>query len=198
MNRAFPLVLIFLAGCIVQSFHPFYTDKSKVTLPSLDGEWDAITAFGEKIDATNNPSWKISGTEVIAYDPDAQPAKIDVTFFKVGGQLFCDSMAGSIGDSKVAWYWAWHVYPVHTVTKVETNADEIIFKPLDLEWLTNRLASGKISLSNLPPTEDVHWPLFIAKSADWEKFLKKYANNGDAFPTNHVYVLKRHVITPAK
>ncbi|HUJ71585.1 MAG TPA: hypothetical protein VLZ30_05035, partial [Verrucomicrobiae bacterium] len=167
MKRMFPLLFILLAGCIVQSFYPFYTDKSKVALPELNGEWDAVVTFGEKQAATNVPPWQISSDQLTAYpyDPEySQPSKIQVTFFRLGGQLFCDSIASDIGNSgtKVPWYWAWHVRPIHTVTKVEMNADLLTFTPLDLDWLTNRVAKGKVSLPHLARAEDDNWPLFTA------------------------------------
>ncbi len=196
MKRAFPVLFILLAGCIVQSFYPFYTDRSKVTMPQLQGEWDAVVAFGEKQEATNIPPWQFTGDQIWAYDPNALRSRIHVTFFTVGKQLFCDSIAADTTET-TPWYWAWHTRGVHTVTKVETNADLLTFRPLDLDWLTNSIATGKVSLPYLTQPGDV-WPLFTAKPADWEKFLTKYANNTDAFPTNHIYVLKRHMTTPTK
>ena len=196
MKRVFPVLFILLAGCIVQSFHPFYTDKSKVALPQLNGQWDAVTIWGDKAD-TNLPPWRISDNEIVAYDPDSLSSKVQVVFFKLSGQLFCDSTAGDIGDSKTPWYWAWHVRRIHTVTKVETNCDLLTFKPLDIDWLTNGIAAGKVSLSCLTQPGD-NLPLFTAKPAEWEKFLAKYAKNLDAFPENHIYVLKRHMTAPVK
>lgn len=200
MKRAFPILLVLLTGCIVQSFYPFYTDKSKVALPQLNGDWDCLVAFGEKQEATNVAPWQIADNKIIAYDPDSQTSTIHVVFFKVGGTLLCDSIADNTGDIKVPWYWAWHVRSVHTVTKVETNADQLVLKPLDLEWLTNLVASGKVSLPHITRSEDDNWSLFTVKPADWEKFLAKYAKSTDAFPTNHMYVLRRHLTapTPAK
>ena len=197
MKRIAPILAVLLAGCIVQSFHPFYTDKSKVALPQLNGEWDAVTAFGEKVDATNSPPWHISGDQIIAYDSDSLSSKVQVVFFKLSGQLFCDSTAGDIGDSKTPEYWAWHVRRIHTVTKVETNCDLLTFKPLDIDWLTNGIAAGRVSLSCLTQRGD-NLPLFTATPADWERFLARYAKNPDAFPTSHIYVLKRHMTAPAK
>jgi hypothetical protein len=194
MKRALPVLLIFLSGCLVQSFHPFYTDKSKVALPQLNGQWDLVTAWGEDA-STNVLPWQISDNEIVAYDPNSQPSKVQAVFFKLGKTLFCDTTAGNIGDTKIPWYWAWHVFPVHTVTKVETNANSLIFTPLDLDWLTNRVATGRVSLPHLDEEKSL---LFTAKAADWEKFLTKYANNMDAFPTNHIYALKRHVTAPTK
>jgi hypothetical protein len=199
MKRVLPILLIGLAGCIVQSFHPFYTDKSKVALPQLNGEWDPVMAWGDKVNATHLPPWRISDNEILAYDNDSLYSRIHVTFFKLGGQLFCDSMASYAAQgSALPSYWGWHQRPVHTVSKVETNVNSLTFIPLDLEWLTDRLATGKVSLSYLVQPEDDKRPLFTAKSADWEEFLTTYANNTDAFPTNHVYVLKRHTTIPAK
>jgi hypothetical protein len=202
MKRLFPILLIGLAGCIVQSFHPFYTDKSKVAVPQLNGEWDAVTAFGEKVDATNVPPWRISDNEIVVYDDDSLSSRIHVTFFKLGKTLFCDSIPSNndngTNDVKVPSYCAWHLRSVHTVTKVETNANSLTFIPLDLGWLTNRIAMGKVALPHLARSEDDNWPLFTAKSAEWEKFLTEYANATNAFPTNHVYVLKRHTSIPAK
>jgi len=192
-----PMLAVFLAGCIVQSFYPFYTDRSTVALPQLNGEWDAVTAFGEKMDTAHVPPWRISGDQIVAYESDSsQPSQIHSIFFKAGGQLFCDSTAGDMGKGNL--YWAWHTRPVHTVTKVETNTDMITFKPLNLDWLTNQVAAGKVSLPRLARPEDGNWPLFTVKPADWEKFLTKYANNAYAFPTNHIYVLRRHINMPVK
>jgi hypothetical protein len=194
MKRVLPVLLVFLSGCLVQSIHPFYTDKSKVALPQLNGQWDLVTAWG-KAASTNVPPWQISDNEIVAYDPDSQPSRVQVVFFKLDKTLFCDTTAGTIGDIKVPWYWAWHVFPVHTVTKVETNANSLVFTPLDLDWLTNRVATGKVSL---PHIEEENSHLFMAKPADWEKFLTKFANNTNAFPANHIYVLTRHMTAPTK
>jgi len=192
MKRALPVLLIFLSGCLVQSFYPFYTDKSKVALPQLEGEWDTVIAFGEKQHTTNVPPWQITADQIVAYDPGMQPSRIHATFFKLGDQLFCDSIAADRTDP-TPWYWAWHTRGVHTVTKVETNRDLLTFKPLDIDWLTDRVASGKVSLAHLARGEDDNWLLFTAKPVEWERFLAVYASDTNAFPTNRFYILKRHV-----
>lgn len=190
MKRSLLILLVLLAGCIVQSFQPFYTGKSKVELPQLNGNWDAIKAFGNPLTTSNVPPWQISADQIVAYDPDSKPSKIDVSFFKLGSQLFCDSTAGN--SEGQAWYWAWHTRPIHTVTRVETNGNLLVFKPLDLNWLTNGVATGKISLPYISRPEDDRWPLFTATPAQWEQFLAMYADDTNAFPDTHSYVLKRH------
>jgi hypothetical protein len=198
MKRVFPVLLVFFAGCIVQSFYPFYTDKSKVTLPQLNGTWEAVTVFGETKGDPQTRLWQISNDQIIVNDGDSLPSQIHVTFFKLGGQLFCDSVAGDPDDKKSAWYWVWHNRRVHTVTKVETNGDQIVLKPLDLEWLTNNLVAGQLSLPHIERAEDDNWPLFTAPPTDWEQFLKARAYDTNAFPNTHIYVLKRHAAIPKK
>ena len=198
MKRALPVLLIFLSGCLVQSFHPFYTDKSKVALPGLNGEWDAVTIWGDKA-ATNLPPWRISGNELVAYDSATPSSKIRVTFFKVGERLFCDSAADDVGDGpKLPSYLAQHLRGVHVITKIETNEDTLAFLPLDYDWLTVCLGEGKALLPYLTRAEEKNWMLFTATPADWENFLTTYGSDAKAFPTNHLYLLKRHVSAPGK
>jgi hypothetical protein len=197
MKRVLPIVVILVAGCIVQSFHPFYTEKSKVVLPQLNGEWDAVKLWGDAVKETNILPWQISTNQIVAYNGESGPAPIRVAFFKLGGQLFCDSTAGD-NDKMSSSYWTWHLRPVHTVSKVETNRDLLTFRPLDLDWLTNLIATGTVLLPHVSRIEDDHWPLFTATPADWEAFLAAYASDTNAFPDMHIFVLKRHVDIPKK
>jgi len=192
MKRAMPILLVLLAGCLVQSFSPFYTAKSKVSLPQLNGDWDAIMTWGSRETDTNAHPWQISNSDMTAYDGQSA-SKLEVTFFKLGHQLFCDSKAGAADNDRIGTYWVWHVRPLHSVTEVETNGDVLTFKPLDLGWLTNQMALGKVSLPHISRAEDDDWPLFTATPEQWEAFLTAHANDTDAFLTNHIYILKRHL-----
>ena len=192
MKRFHLILLALMTGCIVQSFHPFYTDQSKTTLPQLNGDWDLVQAWGDNPKTTGTP-WRIHDDKIRTIDDNGLAATIDVTFFKIGDNLFCDSIAGDLGDdAKVSWYWAWHSRPVHTISKIETSAGRLIFKPLDYDWLTNAVAKGQFTLPAIKRTGDNNWPLFTAPSADWEKFLAKYGGDTNAFPATHEFVLKRH------
>ncbi|HUI06589.1 MAG TPA: hypothetical protein VL486_06250 [Verrucomicrobiae bacterium] len=198
MKRVWLVPLVLMAGCIVQSFHPFYTARSKTALPQLNGDWDLVTAWGESPKRASAP-WQIHDDKIKTIDDQGLVATIDVTFFKVDGRLFCDSIAGDLGDdAKVSWYWAWHARPAHTVSKVETSDGRLVFKPLDLDWLTNAMAKGQISLPVIKRAGDDNWPLFTASAADWEKFLATYGGDTNAFPATHTFVLKRHALDLGK
>ena len=87
------VLLIILTGCIIQSFHPFYTDKSKIALPQLNGDWDLVRAWGETAEQGSGP-WRIHDDKIKTIDDKGLTAMIHVTFFKVGDRLFCDSIEG--------------------------------------------------------------------------------------------------------
>jgi len=194
LRLGFPLVAVMTAaGCIVQSFFPFCREESKVPVPELIGDWQLLTSFGADV-AGKGIVWSFESEKIVARDEKTNAATIGVAYFKAGGQLFCDSWAGDAGDM-AAWYWIWHVRPVHTVSKVELNNDVVKFRPLDLEWLTNRVARGKVKLAAVDNPKD-SWPLFTCSPAEWEKFLAKYAADTNAFPDTHLFVLKKQ--KPAK
>jgi hypothetical protein len=175
-------------GCIVQSFFPFCREESKVPVPELTGDWQLLTSFGDDVTA-KNIVWTFESDKLITRDEKTNTADIGVAYFKAGGQMFCDSWAGEAGD-KTGWYWLWHVRPVHSVSKVELNNDVVKFRPLDLEWLTNRVARGEVKLASVDNPKD-SWPLFICPTADWERFFAKYGADTNAFPDTHLYVLKK-------
>lgn len=181
-------VVIAATGCLVQSFYPFCREESKVPVPELTGDWQLVTNFGDDITA-KNLVWTFESDKLITRDEKTNVADIGVAYFKTGGQLFCDSWAGD-SDGKPGWYWLWHVRPVHTVSKVELKDDVVKFRPLDLEWLTNKVSRGEVKLASVDNPKD-SWPLFICKTVEWEKFLAKYAADTNAFPDTHIYVLKK-------
>ncbi len=180
-------VMVAAAGCIVQSFHPFCREQSKVPVPELAGDWQLLTNFGEDV-AGKGIVWSFESQKIIARDEKTNASNIGVAYFKAGGQLFCDSVAG---DTETAgWYWLWHVRPVHTVSKVELKDDVVKFRPLDLTWLTNKVACGEVKLAMVDNPKD-SWPLYICSPAEWEKFLAQFAADTNAFPDAHLYVLKK-------
>ncbi len=191
MKRMLPTLLALLTGCLVQSFCPFYTEKSVVLLPQLNGDWDAVMKWGLAVTATNSPPWRIYDHAITTYY-ERSPSDIFVTFFKLGNQLFCDSTIGTTDNLQHRVVRAWHMRSVHVVTKIETNGDLLAFKPLDIGWLTNQMALGKVSLPCVTRAQEENLPLFTATSAQWESFLATYANDTNAFPDTHSYVLKRH------
>lgn len=183
------LLAALLTGCVVQSFYPFYTDKSKVDMPQLAGEWDLIKSSGDDVSNKNIRPWVLSTNEILATSENNATGQIQTVYFKVGTQVYCDSMAGDPGE--VNEYWYFHHRPVHTVSQVDIKDDVVTFRLLDYEWFKKALDSKEVSLPFLTPAEKDSVPLITASPEQWQAFLKKHGNTKDAFPDSKVFVLKK-------
>lgn len=184
------LSAIVVTGCIVHSVQPFCTERSKVKLPQLDGEWDLLTSFGDNVAEKHFKPWVFTNDTLTAWDEAGSRGQINVTYFKVGSRLYCDSIAGDAEDKSVNWYWIWHVRPMHTVSQVEMKDDTVKFRPLDLDWFTNIVARRIYKLPQIDQS-DAKWPICTATPQQWEKFLTRYGGDTNAFPDAHIFVLKR-------
>jgi hypothetical protein len=184
-----------LAGCVVQSFHPFCLDTSLVLPPGVTGRWQLQKNYDADVSTNNITPWVIDGTaptdvSLVAFDTDNLDAKFEARFFKLGTDLFLDVIPRDLGKgSKLNAYWVWTTRGVHVVCKVELAGDLLTLKLLDYDWLKENIQKRKIALPHLGTFDDS--PLFTATPKQWEAFLRKYAKDAGAFPSQHAFVLKR-------
>jgi len=175
-------------GC-AQSYHPFYTEKSKVKVPELVGEW-------LKTDNTNDPPWVCTESNPAEYlvqtFDDGKTSTIKMVTFKIGMNLFCDVTApDNLGDQyKMNCYLAGALVPVHYVSKLDAHANTVAVTPLDREWIRSKVLTNTPALAVVLGGKDDDL-LFTASSEQWEAFLAKYGNDPVAFPTNATGVFKR-------
>jgi hypothetical protein len=125
--------------------------------------------------------------EMKVFDEDNIQGRLHTVYFRVGGQVFCDSIATYPEEKQINSYCGWQARALHTVSKIELTNDVLTIRPLDLDW-TNQ---HKSELPHLMRAEDKDWPLFTASTAQWQTFLKKYGSDTNAFPDKHEFVLQK-------
>jgi len=189
MKRLALFGLVLLGGCVVQSFHPFYSNNAKVELPQAIGEWNLVAA-GNDTNVACKPWVFTTSYELLTYGEKDVPGKLQATFFKVGGQLFCDFEAGEAEEGKLNAYWILHVRPVHTVAKVQLEKQQLTLVPMSFDWFKKALASKQIDLPHLKGKKDDDF-LVTATPDQWAKFLQKYGADTNAFPQSTAYVLRK-------
>lgn len=197
----FLLAIFILSGCIVQSFYPYFTDKNKIEIPeAVKGEWkllktwDCPTSSTERTkgkDLTNISPWIFNDNELIAYDEDNLSGKFKITFFRVGGNLYCDTCPEPLDERKVNQYWLNHVMPVHLLCKVIIEKDILTLLPLDYGWMSNAIKNKALNLEHLEHYKENDWFLFTSQPEGWEKFLEQHGNNEKAFPPKLAFELKK-------
>jgi hypothetical protein len=193
----FSLSLLIFSGCVVQSLNPFYTEDAAVKLPELNGSWYLVKTGKDDASADYKSPWVLKDNgEFRTFDDKGNSGVLEVKFFKVDGVVFIDLYPGDIEESKVNFWWAMHVVPVHSLCKVKADKDQMSLIPLDYNWLQDQLKAGKVKLPFLKAdNEDIF--IFSASSSKWMALLKELKDNEEAFPPERAYVFKRKKAIPS-
>jgi hypothetical protein len=192
-TSAVVLAACMLTGCVVQSVHPFATQKTKKRLPGIEDKWRLVSIgkSGKKKENMGDEPWAFSRRDIRApggIEKKSPGAAFDVVYFEVKNTVFASITAGDPGDSANEW-WLLHVIPVHELCRVDLDDDKLVLTPLDSEWLKKKIRSKKVSLSHIV-VDDNRW-LFTATSEEWIAFLKEHCDDDDAFNSRFAHHFER-------
>lgn len=182
---------LLLGGCVVQSFHPYCTEASKVETPeAIVGLWKPVKLTGNKEDLEEITAWRFSKDSVLTHNKENVPSLLDTTFFKIDGELYCDFTAADPAKNKPMAndYWVLNVTPVHTLCKVALKGDRLALSPLDYSWLEKAVKAKEVSLPVLKRKGGLY--LYTATPEQWEAFLKEHGKNEEVF-SDEMFVFTR-------
>ena len=163
---------VLLAGCVVSSVCPFYTQKDLVFEPAILGSWINQNDASE--------TWKFERAEKLAYRftlIEARHATVmEARTFKLEGQLFMDIHSL---DQDI------HVIPAHYVLKVTALAPMLRMSEVDDEWLLALLAKDPTALRHHvlqtgDKPEDRRLVL-TGDTAELQKFIVQHLNTTGAW-----------------
>jgi hypothetical protein len=113
-----------LAGCVVTSVYPFYTEKDLFFEPALVGDWIKQTKDSDR------EVWKFEKSGDLAYRftliETSRATVTEAHIFKLQGQLFLD--VASIEQD-------YHVIPPHYLLKVSQVTPTLRMSELSDDWL---------------------------------------------------------------
>ncbi|MDB6059611.1 MAG: hypothetical protein JWO95_3455 [Verrucomicrobiales bacterium] len=173
------LPAIFIAGCVVTSVYPYYTDKDLTFNPGL---------LGTRTESKTNDSgtistetWVCSKASENAYTYTGTTPTETNTFsahlFKLGGKRFLDWYPLQKNNDFI---------PPHYLLEVRqvTPTPELV--PMDYSWLEDLLAKHPnavrhIRLYDKPDKSDKGRIVLTADTKELQKFVLKYMNNPQAF-----------------
>jgi hypothetical protein len=181
-------MLLILCGCYVQSLNPFYTDKNKIALAEINGDWFSTVQIGKSVANKKVAPWRFTQKTVTTFDEDNVCSVLDVVYFKAGKNTFIDVTAGAPMRSENI-FWNSGVILAHTVCRIEQANEEMTITPLNYKWVKDNLK--EIGLSYVQPKAKDSNFIFTCTSEDWEKFLEKYGDNKEAFNPDCAFVFKR-------
>jgi hypothetical protein len=190
----FSVLLLF--GCVVQSLRPYFTAANRVSLPEgMAGEWELVSEHGTA--RQGYPPWTFSEKELALNDGNGNAASLEIAFFRLGDQLYLDSLPEARDEQISNRFWNWHIAPMHLLCRVDRADDTLTLLPLNYEWL-NETVKAEGGLPFICPEEGKNdWRIYTASPAEWEAFLQKHAAAAEAFPAKLAVVLRRVPPAPA-
>ena len=150
----FTLGLVFISGCLVKSFNPFY-ELSDVTFDErLIGSWqdqDESNWIFEKYQVKESilDNNKIHPHYVLRYVEDEDKiSRFMVTLFEIGNDLYLDfypDMETVSGHD----FFTLHTMPVHSLAKIDISSKEDVrIKWFNEEWMFELIESQKTDLDH--------------------------------------------------
>ncbi len=163
-----------LAGCVVTSVHPFYTDKDLVFEPALVGDWlkDAGDSQPEvwKFEKSGNLAYRFTLIE------QGKATVMEARAFKLQGQLFLDIFSVNRDIE---------VIPPHYLLKVTQLTPALRMSELDNNWLREWLAANPKGAAhclvrNGDKPDDLRVVL-TGPTEELQKFIREHLNTEGAW-----------------
>jgi hypothetical protein len=184
------LISLILAGCVVSSLNPLYTDKDLILLPGLEGTWiDNDKNFWTFNKAEDN-SYQMTYSRDTELKENAEV--FDAHLVRLENQIFMDLFPreGAFRDNKGM--MAGHYIPTHTISKVQLNGDNLQINMLNPEWIKEMNDERMVFIGHEQVKDGF---LLTANSSDLQKFISTYADDSIAFE-KPAWELNRFIIKP--
>ena len=176
-------VLALLGGCIVLSVYPFYTTKDLIFDPGLAGRWVKTTS--------TNEFWQFSDAGgkfyMLATTDDQSTNCLEAHLFQLKHYQFLDFLTTNRDPYQM---------PMHLISKVTRNDNQLSLKFLDFGWLSGLLETNPAVLRHIvvpdkPGDTNNNMVYLTADTKDLQKFLLKHAEDTNAFNSSSAVELKR-------
>jgi hypothetical protein len=165
------LLLAFLIVSCVRSFYPLYTSKDLIFDQTLIGTWTD----------NNQNIWTFSkGRETsyeLIYTEKDSPAKFTAHLVKLGKFRFLDLAPQEPGIENT--FFAAHLIPVHTFSRIWIQEDSVGLSVLDNGWLKSMIDSKKIRIAHQRQGDGI---ILTAPTRELQALVVRYAEDKKAFP----------------
>ena len=168
---------LLLAGCVVTSVYPYFTEKDVVFEPGLVGAWGDIEP-----DHSEKEFWKFEKSGDKNYKFTLQDGDKATTFdahlFKLKNQLFLDACPDQRPDEFI---------PPHYLLKLTLIATTLKTSFMDYEWLAKYLEKNPGALRHHLVSQDPNNPdekkrlVLTANTTELQSFVLKNLSTEGAF-----------------
>lgn len=180
MQKIFKVLFLFtisiaFSGCIVASLNPLYdSDKQLVSEPAIVGTWasDDKDIFTFVEDGKNKYECTITS--------DSIANNFEVHLVQLGKDRFIDLYPKELDKKQNAinLYYALHIVPVHSFSKIWIKDDQLYVSMLNLDWMKKQIELKKIKI---PYHESDGIIVLTGPTKQIQNFVLKYASDTAAF-----------------
>ena len=182
-------IVLLVAGC-VRSLYPLFTEEDLIFNPKLVGTWvekdGKNTWTFEKSGEKEYTLWHyeaeyevISGTKV-----PGDTAKFIAQLGKLGKNYFLDIHPGKPETKVKNGFYNFHLFPVHTISKVFISSDTLKLSMLDNDWLAKMIDRNAFKISHARLSNQI---ILTASTEELQRLVKRYADNSKAFPNAAIF-----------
>jgi hypothetical protein len=173
-----------LAGCMVTSVYPYYTERDVVFDPALSGVWADAGSTN-----TARENWQFERAEGKSFKLTVRDANKTTEYaahlFKLGGHMFIDAASLAEQDDFI---------PPHYLLKVSHIEPELEMFLMDFNWLKDLLKEKPDAIRHIWVGQkwgkpDSGRPVLTADTAELQAFVLKHVDDTNAF--SHPLVMKR-------
>ncbi len=176
------VMLMGVAGCIVTSINPLYTEKDLVFDPGLVGGWS------ESPDAKETWVFEKAGDKeykLVITDSDGMTGQFQAHLLKLGDTVFLDCFPNPSGfeEWKQSGYYKLLFQPVHSFLKVSNLEPNLQMAPMNLKWL-GKLVKDKpeaIRHERIDPDKEDSQIVLTASTKELQAFAVKHLKTPDAY-----------------
>ena len=166
--------LVVFGGCL-PSLHPLYTPEDLVFKPELLGCW------GEDNDETWTFAQDDKKSYTLTINNQGETGTFSAHLLTLDKTLYLDLIATDLGELDVCDFYKMSIYPVHIFMKVEQISPELTLTFMDPEWVEEYLKENPDELELTLAGDDNERRLITASTEQLQTFVKKHANNEDAW-----------------
>jgi hypothetical protein len=185
---------LLVSSCVLSSLFPLYTEKDLRIDDKINGKWkigdvnDSMQYWIiEKLDTSDNDGgflgvsgpWSEYSTEK-TYRLIAVQDTIDQEFalhlLELNGIRYIDLYPVNVEVSHG--FLAWHMVPTHIFGKIEIYENQLITHFFDQDFFIKLIKQNKIRISHVDMNGR---QLITAETDELQKFVKKYADESQAF-----------------
>lgn len=167
--------VLLLAGCVVTSIYPFYTEKDLFFNPALLGKWCDASATNQPPEYAQVEAAGEKGYRLTVFTKE-QTNGSELHLFRLGQQLFMDEFPTNRSLDFV---------PTHQLSKVMRVEPTLQAASMNYDWLAGLLEKHPRAIRHLvlpdQPGDKNGRIVLTADTRELQRFVLKYLNDTNAW-----------------